>query len=174
MATALAVVGSAVIGARASSKAAKSARSGQKEALRATTAATGQARGDITRLFGEAEESRGEAFGNVLDFISGAPSQQIAPFQRGNVLAQEQVGRGLTQVQRAILGQDVDLSGFQAKTVGAPESFDFDLSRFRQPEEAPQFDLSGIGSRVGTGFGGARRFAGGGSGSSIRPRTSLR
>lgn len=156
MVTAVATVGAALIGSRASSKASKAATKGQDKALAATQAATAQARGDITDLFGRAGESREEGFGNVLDFISGAPSKQIQPFQTGNVLAQEQVGRGLTEIQKAILGQGVDLSGFKARSVGAPESFDFDLSRFRQPPAAvptgntpPPFDLSGIGSNRG-------------------------
>lgn len=135
-------VGASILGSRSSSKAAKSATRGQERALTASEAGTAQARGDITQLFGEAEEARAGAFDRTLDFISGAPSKQIAPFQTGNVLAQEQVSRGLPQIQRAILGQPTDLSGFTARSVGAPESFNFDLSR---TPVAPEFDLSGIG-----------------------------
>lgn len=157
--TGTAVLGAAAVGAIASNRASKRAAEGQEEALEATTAATAQARGDITQLFGEAGEARGEAFGKTLEFISGAPSKQITPFQRGNVLAQEQISRGLPQIERAILGQPTDLSGFTARSVGAPESFNFDLSQFRRPETlpasrqpttqaTPQFDLSGIGRRA--------------------------
>ena len=133
---ATAVIGAAVIGGIATNKASKRAAAGQEEALAVTGVATQEARGDITRLFGTARESRERAFGDVRSFLSKAPGKQIAPFQRGNILAQEQIARGLPQIQRAILGQPVDLSGFTARTIGAPESFNFDLSGFRQEPEA--------------------------------------
>ena len=132
-----AIIGSAVIGGIATSRAAGKAAKGQERALGAATTATGQARGDVTRLFGTAGEARERGFGRALDFLSKAPGAQIAPFQRGNILAQEQIARGLPQIQRAILGQPTDLSGFQARTVGAPESFNIDLSGFRREPEAP-------------------------------------
>ena len=131
-----AIIGSAVIGGIATSRAAGKAAKGQERALGAATAATERARGDVTRLFGTAGEARERGFGRALDFLSTAPGTQIAPFQRGNILAQEQIARGLPQIQRAILGQPVDLSGFTARTIGAPESFNFDLSGFRQEPEA--------------------------------------
>ena len=131
-----AIIGSAVIGGIATSRAAGKAAKGQERALGAATAATERARGDVTRLFGTAGEARERGFGRALDFLSTAPGTQIAPFQRGNILAQEQIARGLPQIQRAILGQPVDLSGFTARTIGAPESFNFDLSEFRQEPEA--------------------------------------
>ena len=133
---ATAVIGAAVVGGIATNKASKRANEGQKEALQVTTAGTQEARGDITRLFGTARESRERAFGDVRSFLSKAPGAQIAPFQRGNILAQEQIARGLPQIQRAILGQPTDLSGFQARTVGAPESFNIDLSGFRRDPQA--------------------------------------
>ena len=130
-----AIIGSAIIGGVATSRAAKKAAKGQERALAASTLATDRARSDVTRLFGTAGEARERGFGRALDFLSTAPGTQIAPFQRGNILAQEQIARGLPQIQRAILGQPVDLSGFTARTIGAPESFNFDLSGFRQEPE---------------------------------------
>jgi len=150
---ATAVVGSAVIGGIASNKASKRAAEGQSEALGVSSAASAQARNDANRLFGKAAEERKNAFADTLKFISGAPSKQIEPFQRGNVLAQEQIVRGLPQIQNAILGLPTDLSGFQARNVGAPSSFDF--PQFQQEEQptntpVPQNILQGkpIGSRV--------------------------
>lgn len=130
---ATAIVGSAVIGGVASNRAASKAAKGQERALGASSAATDLARTDVKRLFGQAGESRKRGFGNALDFISGSPSKQIVPFQRGNVLAQEQVSRGLPQIQNALLGLPVDLSEFTSRSVGTPESFNFDLSRFTDP-----------------------------------------
>ena len=131
-----AILGSAAIGAFATSRATKAATKGQERGLAASTAATDRARGDVTRLFGTAGEARERGFGRALDFLSTAPGTQIAPFQRGNILAQEQIARGLPQIQRAILGQPTDLSGFTARTIGAPESFNFDLSGFRSEPQA--------------------------------------
>ena len=121
----------------ATKKAAKSAAQGQSNALGASTAATGQARGDVNRLFDEATQSRQQGFGNALDFTAGAIPQQIAPFQQGNLAAQQQLSRGLPQIQNALLGQPVDLSGFQGRQIGSPRDFQFDLSRFQpQPQQA--------------------------------------
>lgn len=129
-------LGAAAIGSRASRKAAEAVVGGQKEALEATTQATGLAKVDVNRLFGGASTARGKGFGKALDFLSGAPSAQIQPFQAGNIQAQEQVARSLPQIQNAILGRPTDLSGFQARSIGAPSSFNFDLSRFARKPEA--------------------------------------
>lgn len=137
MVSAVAAIGGALIGAKASSRASKRAVRGQKRALAASEAAAARARTDVTGLFRKGAEARKLGFDRSLDFSSGAPEKQIAPFQRGNILAQEQVSRGLPQIQSAILGQPVDLSGFQARSVGAPSSFNFDLSGFRDPAPDP-------------------------------------
>lgn len=134
---ATAIVGSAVIGGVASNRASKRAAEGQTKALGATTVASDQARRDITSLFAKAKESRAKGFGEALETIAGSPAKIIEPFQRGNVLAQEQVVRGLPQIQKAILGLPTDLTGFKPRTVGTPESFNFDLTGIRPPPETP-------------------------------------
>ena len=137
VATAIIVGGtSAVVGAVASNAASKRAAEGQKNALAASTAAADSARTDINRLFGDSASARERGFGNALDFISGAPSQQIAPFQAGNMLAQQQVSRGLPQIQNALMGNPIDLSGFQSRSIGTPESYNFDLSKYKKPAKA--------------------------------------
>ncbi|MCH8328527.1 MAG: hypothetical protein IID15_08420 [Candidatus Marinimicrobia bacterium] len=75
-----------------------------------------------------ADVARQRGFGQALDVLAGAPEQQIAPFQQGNILAQEQISRGLPQIQNAILGRDIDLAGFVPRNVGQPSDFNFDLS----------------------------------------------
>jgi len=148
---ATATIGGAIIGGVASDRASKRAAKGASDALDVSTAATKQARGDVAQLFKTAGESRKAAFDTTLDFLSGAPSKQIAPFQGGNVLAQEQISRGLPQIRNAILGLETDLSGFTPRTVGTPESFNFDLSGLR-PEP--------VAATPGTTTPGASRFAG--------------
>jgi len=144
MVSAVATVVAGGLGFAASKSASKKAERGQEKALAATTEGTAQARGDVSRGFDLAKTARGKGFENVLNLLSGAPAQQIAPFQQGNVAAQQQIGRGLTQQQNALLGLPTDLSGFQARQIGQPSDFNIDLSRFR-PQPAPQtggFQLS--------------------------------
>ena len=136
MPTALAIVGSAIIGGVASNRAASKAAAGQQQALAASTAGIDRARTDINRLFGDSASARERGFGNAMDFISGAPSQQIAPFQAGNMLAQQQVSRGLPQIQNALMGNPVDTSGFQSRSIGTPASYNFDLSKYKKPAKA--------------------------------------
>jgi len=120
---AAAVVGSAVVGAVSADKAAGKAAKGQDKALKASEAAAEQAREDVQRLFGEAAEQQTQGFSSAAEFLGGNIGAQVAPFQQGNIQAQEQVGRGLTQQQNALLGLPTDFSGFQARSVGTPESF---------------------------------------------------
>lgn len=165
----LGVVG-AGIGAVASSKASKSARKGQDQALAASSAGTAQARGDINRLFGSAQDTRQGAFSSAADFLGGNIGTQIQPFQQGNVAAQQQVQRGLPQTLNAILGQGVDLSGFQARQIGQPSDFNIasPFPQQAQPQPTSGFQLSpdqlqGIQD-------GLNNFRGGGLGGSLQQR----
>ena len=138
---ATAIVGAAVIGGVATNAASKRAAEGQSEALGATTEATEAARFDINRLFGQAKETRESGFGRTLDFLSGAPSRQIDPFQQGSLAAQETTAAGLPQIQRAILGLPTDLSQIRPKQITG--NFDVDVSQFRPaalpaPQPNPQ------------------------------------
>jgi len=150
MATAIAAIGAktlfaggaaiagGLIGARGSKEAVEVGVEGQEEAARINAATAAQARGDVQRLFGTADIARQGGFSSALDFLSGAPAAQIAPFQQGNVAAQQQIARGLPQIQNALLGLPTDLSGFQAQQIGRPADFNFDLSSFgpQQPAAA--------------------------------------
>lgn len=124
----VATVGSAVIGGVASERASKRAAKGQKRALEASQTATGVAGTELRSRFGLADVARQRGVGQALDVLAGAPEKQIAPFQQGNILAQEQISRGLPQIQNAILGRDIDLAGFVPRNVGQPSDFNFDLS----------------------------------------------
>lgn len=131
-------VGGALISSRGSREAAEVGVEGQEAAAGISAASAAQGRRDVQSGFAGADVARESGFSDALSFLSGAPSQQIAPFQQGNVAAQQQIGRGLTQQQNALLGRPTDLSGFQARQIGRPQDFNFDLSRFgpQQPVAA--------------------------------------
>jgi len=117
---AAAVVGGAVIGAVGTRQAGKAAAKGQERASDTLAAAAARAREEIIPRFEQARIAQRQGFGGALNLLGQTPEQVTAPFQQGNVLAQEQIGRGLGQVQNAILGSPIDLSGFQARSVPTP------------------------------------------------------
>lgn len=80
---------------------------------RAVEAAAAQARGDAIPLFGGAQESQRLGFQSALDVFGQSVPEQARLFGAGNVGAQEQLIAGLPQIQRALLGQNVDLNRFQ-------------------------------------------------------------
>ena len=129
----VAAIGGTLIGAgisaRATGKAAETAAKGQEKSQAAVDAAAEAARFDINRLFGKAADTRKDAFGRTLDFLSGAPSRQIDPFQQGSLAAQETTAAGLPQIQRAILGLPTDLSQIRPRSITG--DFDVDISKFR-------------------------------------------
>ena len=137
MATAIATVGAAVIGSRASSKASKSASDAAERGQDILAASRDQARQDVMRLFPQAQASQTQGFQRAQDFLAGQviPNQAQA-FQTGNVQAQETLLAGLPQIQNAILGGQVDLSGLQARQTQVPQ-FSGQFQPF-VPRETPQ------------------------------------
>jgi hypothetical protein len=108
-----------------------------------------EAREDIFRLFPQAQQSLQQGFQGALDTFGQTVPQQVQQFQGGNIAAQEQIARGMPQFQNAILGGQVDYSGFQPYQAPAP-----DLSYTQQqlpqqqaynPFQWPQQD--GVGPR---------------------------
>ena len=149
MVSLVASIGGALIGAKSSKDASKAATQGQENAQVANTQMANQARGDVSRLFGDASNVRGETFGNTMNFLNQSIGSQISPFQQGNMAAQNQVARGLPQIQNAIMGNPVDLSGFQAMQIGQPSDYALDLSAFQKkapetPVNSGGFDLATI------------------------------
>lgn len=117
-----AVVGSAVIGAVSSRSAAKTAAKGAERGQDILQQSREQARQDVLGLFPEIQQAQQQGFQQSRDFLSGQVlPQQLGAFQQGNVAAQEQLARGLPQVQSAILGLPTDLSGFQARQQQLPQ-----------------------------------------------------
>lgn len=131
---AAATIGGAVISGIASNSAADKAAKGQDNALAASQAGTNRARTDIMDQFGRADAMQNQAFSDTRNFLAGSLPAQIQPFQSGNIAAQEQLARGLPQIQNAILGNQIDLSGFQPQAVPIPQ---LALPQ-RQPQQGPQ------------------------------------
>lgn len=77
-----------------------------------------QARGDLFKLFPQAQESRRLGAQAGLDLFGEVIPQQLEAFQGGNVAAQQQLIQGLPQFQNAILGQPTNLN-FQPTQLGA-------------------------------------------------------
>lgn len=118
MVSAIATVGAAVIGSRASSKASKAAQDSAERGQDILAQSREQARQDVMRLFPQALEAQNQGFTQAQDFLAGQviPNQAEA-FQTGNTQAQETLLAGLPQIQNALLGNQVDLSGLQARQV---------------------------------------------------------
>lgn len=150
---AAATIGGALLSSRSQSKATEAASKGQDKALAASSAGATSATRDVNRLFGTAQDARAGGFQSALDFLGGSVGQQVAPFQQGNVLAQQQISRGLPQIQNALLGLPTDLSGFQPQQIGQPSDFNIPIPQAAQPQQ-PQFNLPPFlsGGFLGTPF----------------------
>ncbi len=170
MATAIATVGAAVIGSRASSKAADKAAKGGERGQDILAQSRDQARQDVNRLFPQAMQAQTQGFQNAQDFLAGQViPQQAQAFQTGNQQAQETLLAGLPQVQNALLGGNVDLSGLQARNVPF-QQFTGEFTPFvsretPQAPQTPQIDpnvLAGLNFALGGGQGGLGGFLSGG------------
>lgn len=95
---------------------------------------TEAARADILSLFPAAEQAAQQGFQGALDVFGQTIPQQVSAFQGGNVGAQQALLSGLPQIQNAILGRPVDLSGLQAQQLPVDTSF--------AQQQVPQFQSS--------------------------------
>lgn len=94
----------------------------------------GKARQDILPLFDNAAQNRILGSQAALDIFGQSLPAQAQAFQQGNVGAQQSLLAGLPQVQNAILGNPVDLSGLQ------PQQLNVDTSFMQQ--QLPQFNTA--------------------------------
>jgi len=145
---ATAIAGAAVVGAVASSKASSKAASASKKASDTAVAETrrssDEARADLFRLFPQAQQSAQQGFQGALDVFSQTVPQQAQQFQAGNVAAQQALLTGLPQIQNAILGRQVDLSGFQPFQAQQP---DFSFANQQLPQLQPLQKEEFVGPR---------------------------
>ena len=82
-----------------------------------------EARADVSALFPAADVNRNLGLQSALDVIGQTTPQQLSAFQQGNVGAQQQLLAGLPQIQNALLGRPVDLSGLQTQTLPIDTGF---------------------------------------------------
>jgi len=99
------------------------------------------------------ERQAGQARQDLLTLIGAGINPQIQAMQAGNVAAQEQLVRGLPQIQSALLGQAVDYSQFQPQQIDVQT--DFLPTTQSQAQPAPQNPFSQI-ANYGFNFGGRR------------------
>ena len=141
---ATAIAGAAIVGAFASNKASDKASAATKLASDTASAevrrSVEQARQEINPIFQSAGQAAQQGFQGALDVFGQSLPQQASLFQGGNVAAQQQLLAGLPQIQNAILGGNVDLSGLQPFQAQQPD-FSFANQQipqfgFQQPEAA--------------------------------------
>jgi len=121
IAGAVASGGAAYLDRKSQKDAVKSAQR-QKEASQAfIEKQIAQARSDIFKLFPSAQESRKQGLQAGLDLYKQAYPAMMNTFQQGNVGAQQALITGLPQIQNAILGNQVDLSGLKPVSLQQPQ-----------------------------------------------------
>lgn len=101
--------------------AAKATQQGIERGILATQAATAQARQDLGELFPQARQDLQGGFQGALDVFKSTVPQQSNIFQQGNIGAQQAILAGLPQMQNAILGNQIDLSGLQPSQQFQPD-----------------------------------------------------
>jgi hypothetical protein len=152
---ATAIIGSAVIGGITSSKATKAGAKAAKDGQDILAASREQGRSDVMNQFPIAQQSQTKGFEEFRDFLTNqVVPQQSSPFIGGNMAAQEQISRGLPQIQNAILGNPIDTSGFRARQIGQAPTFDMSKFGPQEPAAAPvaapfdftNFNLGSFGS----------------------------
>ena len=109
-AVATAVIGSAVIGAYSSNKAADKQADAAKKGIKSTERLAEQARNDATSLFNKGRQSRLLGQGAAFNLIKQNAQKVNQPLIQGNMMAQQAVGQGGIQANNAILGLPVDMS----------------------------------------------------------------
>jgi len=98
------------------------------------------AREDIIPQFQLGQEARQQGAQAALDVFGQTIPQQAGVFQAGNVGAQQALLAGLPQIQNALLGQNVDLSGLQVQQLPIDTGF--------AQQQVPEFAASPIQSQA--------------------------
>lgn len=116
-----AIVGTSLLGAASSNKAAKQAARGQEKGLAASQAMANQAIGQAKDYFNIGRQSANAGFKSSLDFFKSAQASKYNPMIQGNVAAQRAIGQGAIQANNAILGLPVDMSFANQQTAIRPD-----------------------------------------------------
>lgn len=123
MPVAAAVVGSAVIGGVASSRAAGKQADATKKGINVSKELALQARNDAMNLFGQGQQYGARGLQNAMDFYKKSAASAITPYVQGNVEAQNVIGQGAIQANNAILGMPVDMGFTQPRQIQADTSY---------------------------------------------------
>lgn len=112
-----AVLGSTLIGAVASDRAADKAASATKKGIDATNQLALQARNDAINLFQGGQRSGIKGIQAAMDFYRNSANALYKPYIQGNVAAQDVIGQGAEQANNAILGLPVDMGFTQPRQI---------------------------------------------------------
>ena len=102
-----AAVGAAALDRKSATESVKSAQRQRDESQAFIEKNINQARGDLFRLFPQAQESRRLGAQAGLDLIAQTVPQQLGAFQQGNIGAQDITAAGFRQQLNAVLGQPI-------------------------------------------------------------------
>ena len=149
--------GASILGGLSQRSSASSAQRSQERALaegrEISAQATEQARGDVNRLFAEAQEQQAAGFQQAQQLFGQTIPQQADVFQAGNVAAQQQLLSGLPQFQQAILGGPIDFSALQPTQLQQPDFGIFAQVAAPPPQPEPTPGIFGPGGRFLPGIG---------------------
>ena len=141
---ATAMIASSVIGGVvsnvATNKAGKATDRASQTAADTTREMAAIGRKDVNDNMAIAQQQANQGFQGALDVFGQSNPAQMDVFQQGNLGAQQALIAGLPQIQNAILGGNVDLSGLQPFQIQQP-----DMSFMQQtlPSFTPQ-DTAGF------------------------------
>ena len=82
-----------------------------------------QARGDLNRLFPQAQETRRSGFADALAMFGQTMPQQFDLMSQGRANVEDTLINGQSQVQRALLGLPTDMSGLRKAPLQVDTSF---------------------------------------------------
>lgn len=120
---AVAVAGSAVVGAVASNQASKRQEKGAEKAIKSTKELAAQARNDAISLFQQGQKSGAKGIQAAMDFYKNSANAMYQPYIQGNVAAQDVIGQGAQQANNAILGLPVDMGFTQPRQINPDLSY---------------------------------------------------
>lgn len=115
--SAVAVVGTGIAGARASSKAAGIAAKGAERSGAQIQAAGDLARQDVQRIFPQAQGDLISGAAGAADILSQGITEQQRLLSAGNVGAQQTLGQGFGNIQAALLGTPINQQAFAPQSI---------------------------------------------------------
>lgn len=169
---AAAVIGSSVVGAVTSKRAADQQASTAKAGMKQADALAGQSRQNAVQLYNQGLKARQAGDQGAFNFYQQNAAKRMNPFVAGNVAAQQAIGLGAQQANNAILGlptnmnymnpQQLQYTGLsRGQLPQATQSFTQAADQMQQPQAASQPQQSSgdriqqvLGGGLGGGIGG--------------------